>query len=413
MGSKVRKKIKRLKVKMSSNFKASMEVTELLAKSLENYGKDLARRCIMECGVKYGFDGKEAIASLELEDLRLVRKAMPKKGLKEKVIKVDKEKVIFPLPFTGEVSELCCEGLSYNRGLFTQCRKMRMEKGAYCKVCQEDADKNASGMPSSGSIKDRKAKGLYEFVDSKGRKPIRYIKVLEKLKLSEEKAREEAGKLKIELSEEHFLIEKKKVVKKEASRGRPKKEIVEVAVTDLFAHLPSEELEAEALETKKSSEETKKSSEEAKASKKAALEQERAAKKAALEQEKAAKKVALEQEKAAKRAALEQEKAALEQEKAAKKAQEKAAKKKPEKKEQEKAEKKEQEKAEKKKPEKEQEKPEKEQEPTPKKVSVTRVTIDGTEYMKSSENVLYNATTKEAVGVWNPLTKEIDELPED
>ena len=382
-----------------SNFKASMEVTELLAKSLENYGKDLARRCIMECGVKYGFDGKEAIASLELEDLRLVRKAMPKKGLKEKVKKVGKEKV-FPLPFTGEVSVLCCEGLSYNRGLFTQCRKMRMEKGGYCKECQEDADKNASGMPSSGSIKDRKAKGLYEFVDSKGRKPIRYIKVLEKLKLSEEKAREEAGKLKIELSEEHFLIEKKKVVKKEASRGRPKKEIVEVAVTDLFAHLPTEELEAEALETKKSSEETKKSSDEVKASKKAALEQERAAKKAALEQEKAAKKAALEQEKAAKKAALEQEKAA----KKAALEQERAAKKKPEK---------EQEKAEKKKQEKEQEKAEKEQEPTPKKVSVTRVTIDGTEYMKSSENVLYNATTKEAVGVWNPLTKEIDELPED
>ena len=49
----------------------------------------------------------------------------------------------------------------------------------------------------------------------------------------------------------------------------------------------------------------------------------------------------------------------------------------------------------------------------PVKVTVKRVTIDGKEYLKSSNNMLYDAVTKEEAGIWNPVTESIDELPEE
>jgi len=47
------------------------------------------------------------------------------------------------------------------------------------------------------------------------------------------------------------------------------------------------------------------------------------------------------------------------------------------------------------------------------KVTVKRITIDGTEYLKSSTNMLYNPKTKEEVGIYNSETGGIDALPEE
>jgi hypothetical protein len=91
-----------------------------------------------------------------------------------------------------------------------------MENGSFCKGCQTEADKNASGCPDCGTIEQRLATGLYEFKDSKGRSPVSYLKVLEKLKLTQEQTLEEASKLNIEVSEEHFeVVEKAKKSKKQ------------------------------------------------------------------------------------------------------------------------------------------------------------------------------------------------------
>jgi hypothetical protein len=37
----------------------------------------------------------------------------------------------------------------------------------------------------------------------------------------------------------------------------------------------------------------------------------------------------------------------------------------------------------------------------------------GIQYLKSENNMLYNPETKEEVGIWDPETKTIKELPEE
>jgi hypothetical protein len=293
-----------------------------------------------------------------------------------------------------------------------------MENGNFCKGCQAEADKSASGCPDCGTVEGRLATGLYEFKDPKGRSPVSYVKVLEKLKLSIDSAMEESGKLNINIPEEHFVV----LEKSKKAKGRPKKTgAVEAEnVTDLFAKLSAEgdeeEIEdGEERPVKTSSKQTKaKLSDEEKAAKKAALEEERALKKAereaklALErEEREAKRAAEKQEREAKRDAEKQEReakrAADKLEREQKKAAEKAAKE----------------------AEKSSQKlvanpepapapaPAPEPAPAQAKVSVTRIQIAGKAYLKSSSNILYDPATKEEIGIWDPESKTIKELPED
>jgi len=413
----------------STTFNASVSVTELLTKTLENVAKDLASRCIMECAERYGFDGSEEIRRLGLENLSLIKKQMTKKGAgakkplkapKEKTVTAKKSKSTFPLPFS-EVNACGCQGLAFNRGLFTQCTKDVMVNGNFCQGCQSEADKNSSGEPDCGTVDQRAATGLYEFKDPKGRSPVSYVKVLEKLKLSTEQAMEEAGKQGIELSDEHFEV---KIKEKVSVRGRPKKAAASIEaenVSDLFTKLSIDtEVVEEAVEEVQEKKKSAKLSEEEKAAKKAELEaqreqkkQERAAlqaldketkrleKEAKLAEEKAAKALKIAEEKAAKEAKLAEEKAAKEaklaEEKAAKSA--KSAKKPVEKKAKVQA----------------------EAAPVvavavpeaPAKVSVSRITIEGKEYLKSAANILYDPATKEEMGLYDPISKTMKELPEE
>ena len=54
-----------------------------------------------------------------------------------------------------------------------------------------------------------------------------------------------------------------------------------------------------------------------------------------------------------------------------------------------------------------------EAEPVATKVSVSRITINGKEYLKTSANLLYNPATKEEVGIYDPETQTIKDLPDD
>ena len=438
-----------------ANFNASVEVTELLMKTLENAARKLAARCISEAATRHGFDADAEIQALGLENLSVTRKQMAKKTASEKKEKKPREpkKSNFPMPFFAEnVNADGCQGLAYNRGLFTQCPKNRLDTGGdYCKGCQTEADKNASGCPDCGNVSARLATGLYEFKDPKGRSPISYVKLIKKLNLTLEQVSEETGKTGKTIPEEHLVV-----VEKKFARGRPKKvNAVETddlsVVSDLFYKLSVEKkqdleelveevleeevLEEEVLEspvkTKKPklSEDEKAALEAEKAAKKAALEAEKAekeAKKLALEAEKAEKKAALEAEKEAKKLALEAEKAekkaALEKEKAEKKAAleaEKAQKKEAEKAERqakrdaEKTQKKEKKVDEKENVDEPVTEKEKVDEPQPAKVKVTRIQISGKSYLKTTNNLLYNPETKEEVGIWDPDTKTIKPLPEE
>lgn len=205
---------------------------------------------IRGCALKYNFSEVEALSGVLLAVREVGRK---------KVVKVTKVGV--PLPFTGYVSEECCSGVRQNHGLLTQCPKSKSDSKEYCSGCQKQADKNASGKPNSGSISDRLAafESGKEYRDPKGKAPVAYVKVMQKLKLSKEEVEEEAGKQKIELPSDLFnaAIAKRGRPKKNSAvtsdtdseksepkrRGRPKKtgKPVEVSTTeDLFASLISE-----------------------------------------------------------------------------------------------------------------------------------------------------------------------------
>jgi hypothetical protein len=388
----------------------------------------------------YNFDSEEAIRRLGLENLSLIRKQMAKReasAKRESNVKREpkkreakEKKSSFPMPFVATcVIENGCQGLAYNRGLFTQCQKSRMENGTFCSGCQGECDKNASGCPDCGTVEQRVATGLYEFKDSKGRSPISYLKVLAKLKLSTEQAIEEAGKMNLEIDEEHFVVaEKVKGKAGTSSRGRPKRPSAQVEannVEDLFAGLTaeSEELGEEIEEKPGKGSKKSKLTEEEKETKRLELEAERAAKKlerdAKLAQEKLereAKRAAeAEQRKQEREAKLALEKAEREaarlkekEERDAKKAAEKAAHKKSSK----------------------SSKSETKSEnvaptgtpvvtpvapaaPAPAKVTVTRIQIGGKQYLKSSANILYDPDTKEELGLYDPETKTIKPLPED
>ena len=416
-----------------ANFNASVEVTELLMKTLENAARKLAARCISEAATRHGFDADAEIQALGLENLSVTRKQMAKKTASEKKEKKPREpkKSNFPMPFFAEnVNADGCQGLAYNRGLFTQCPKNRLDTGGdYCKGCQTEADKNASGCPDCGNVSARLATGLYEFKDPKGRSPISYVKLIKKLNLTLEQVSEETGKTGKTIPEEHLVV-----VEKKFARGRPKKvNAVETddlsVVSDLFYKLSVEkkqdleELVEEVLEEEVLEEEVLESPVKTKKPKlsedeKAALEAEKAAKKSALEAEKAekeAKKLALEAEKAEKKAALEKEKAekkaALEAEKAQKKEAEKAERQ--AKRDAEKTQKKEKKVDEKENVDEPVTEKEKVDEPQPAKVKVTRIQISGKSYLKTTNNLLYNPETKEEVGIWDPDTKTIKPLPEE
>ena len=49
----------------------------------------------------------------------------------------------------------------------------------------------------------------------------------------------------------------------------------------------------------------------------------------------------------------------------------------------------------------------------PKKVTVKRITIDGKQYLKTADNVLYDPETREEMGIYDAETNTIKELPDD
>ena len=334
-----------------------------------------------------------------------------------------------PLPFvvgSGSGSG-GCGALCYNRGLFTACENdvgAEVAEGVevFCGSCQKDIAKNESGLPSCGTVKSRESVGLYEFKDPKGRRPTHYMKVLDKMKVTQEEAMAAAEKLNIVIDPVHFGAS---VV----SRGRPKKvkvaEVSSANVTDLFAKLTAEPI-APSVETP--SVETPSVAED-KGNKKAALELERLAKK----QERAEKMAQELKERKDKRACAEAAKEAKSLEKkSAKEA-----------------------KSLEKKSAKEAKAPADAIDTKApadadaidtkapadaidtkapadaidtkgpadaiapaatetKKVHVKKIYIEEVEYLLSiSNNLLYNSKTKEAIGLWDSATNTIKELPEE
>ncbi len=443
-----------------------MYITDLLSRSLENSALDVTLRAVNALAEQYHFPAEEAIAYLKLEKLSLNRKQLAKKasGVKEprgavksKTVKAKADKLGFSLPFCGVIVESMCTGLKYDSGLFTQCTSTRGEEG-FCKGCTSQMSKSGSAFPDCGTVGQRLAVEPMEYQDPKGRKPVAYAKYMEKKGLNIDQVKEAAGKLGITIPEVHFEAPLKKVRATSSKggddskkRGRPKKEakVVESSsVDDLFENLAKEasspraslqvieEVKVEDDSASKSDDESASSTsskpkkekkakmsdaekaelaamkEVEKEQKKVAAEAEKQAKKEAAEAEKQAKKEAAEAEKQAKKEAAEAEKvakkAAADAEKQAKKEATEAKKG-----------------TEKPKKSKAAEKPAmiggggggggaaQEEPEVKKKVTVTKFTFEGKSYLRSAEGVVYDAETKDDVGMWNEVTKEVDFFEEE
>lgn len=288
---------------VKEEFKPVISVTELWMKTLENVTKDFGARVTQALADKYGFASEEAVAFLGLESVAVNRKAMAKrsksskepKEKKEKKEKKAKEEKV-RLPFTGACDATKCQGVSYNHGLFTQCMKSPLENHTYCKNCQAQADKNASGKPDCGTMTERLASPMYGYTDSKNRSPVPYAKIMAKYGYTREQVEAEFAKLNGDAVLNPVFFEEP--AKKSA--GRHKKTTEAVATTDdLFNSLTAEngaEMGAETATT--TSKKGAKLTEEEKNAKKLILDAARIAKNA----EKAAKDKEEKEKKAAERA---------------------------------------------------------------------------------------------------------------
>jgi chemotaxis protein histidine kinase CheA len=417
---------------LSNEFNASVYVSEQLNRQLVNMSQDVAYRCVKACAEHYHFDAEEAYRLLGLGMLKVERK---KEKEVKKTAKVLTPKAAFPLPYNGEFNENCCNALRQNNGLYTQCTGIRKGENQFCKSCSTTMQKTGAELPEYGTIQQRMAVGILEYVDPKGRKPIAYTKVMKKYKVSQEQVLEEAGKLNIIINPIHFEIAEpesvkrgrpsskaNKEVKVKGVKGRPKKEkkvlVIEGDDGDLFDTLvknasqePDEPIiDTDALEKQKAAEKAEKAAKLAaeKAEKAAKLEAEKKEKAAKLAAEKAEKEAKLAAEKAEKEAKKEAERLAREAKKKAEE-EEKAAKKAAAEKAKAEKESKKSKKSSKPAPVEEEEEEEEEEE------VVKRITFEGKKYLKSVKSgLIYDhdeyAKNQErvVVGKWNTETEKID-----
>lgn len=233
---------------LMSNFNANVIVSEQMERLVILAAQELASKAVYACGEHYSFDAEEAISLLGLGAIQVSRNKPEKQ---EKAAKVVTVKSSFPLPYSGECNDALCHGLRQNNSLFTQCQSQRKGENEFCKSCQSSADKNG-GIPEYGTIEQRQAVGIFEYVDPKGRKPIAYTKIMKKFKVSQEQVLEEAGKMNKIVDVNHFEEQdgkrgrpsskkEKEVTEPKGAKGRPKKtkKVLEIEgeEEDLFASL--------------------------------------------------------------------------------------------------------------------------------------------------------------------------------
>ncbi len=394
-----------------------MIVPQSIALKMEEISRAYAMQVLNACALKYNFDAKDAMLELGLENIPVTKTGKTKEKKEKKVCVNNVSVVSIPVPFVKGFNYTGCQGLCYNHGLFTPCSKSTSDnKSMYCVECETDGFKNENGMPTCGNVERRSKMELMEYTDLSGRKVVHYLKVMKKLKMSVETALKHAEIKGLTIQAEHLSMVQT------TKRGRPKKpsQVVESAqVEDLFARLLLEEtkqLTLEDLQTDSNDDEepepvveepeplaepTKVNNDEPKAKKNdEAKTLEKEAKAAAKAQEKDAKAAAKAQEKDAKAAAKAQEKEKEKESKAAAKPQEKDAKaaEKPATKESKKVQKKE-------KPATEEKKVEEEEKPV--KISVKKITYQGTTYLHNPVNNMVYNMEKAYVGTWVAATSTL------
>ena len=203
------------KQKQKKTMNASVTMTGAMEKALKTCTTDFAEVVVKALSEKYGFDVSEALAHLELDGTKVVRKAKAAKTPKEP--KAPKAKMLtpsMPLPFCGVVMDEWCKGIRPNHDLFTQCTMAPKKGGFYCATCAGQAEANETNKPTHGDIRDRKEAGD-DWRSPAGKQPMNYGNVLKKKNLDKEAAIAEATAFGWEISEEQFEVKARKP-------GRPK-----------------------------------------------------------------------------------------------------------------------------------------------------------------------------------------------
>ena len=215
------------------SFNASVEVTEVVMRTLENASKDLAKRCILECALRHNFNGDEELRILGLDNVTVILKKKP--VIKEKPV------IKFCLPFLSiSVDKNGCNGIAFNEGLFTQCKKVRIENESFCKMCLGESQASENGEPKNGTVQRRSESPYYSYQDSRGRMPPSYLDYMKKRDITEDEVLAEAEKQGLTIPREHFMSfsrSKKRVVK---AVKKSKKSLIfeeDDEKEDLFAQL--------------------------------------------------------------------------------------------------------------------------------------------------------------------------------
>lgn len=204
-----------------ATYNASITLATSVQSGIQSAARDFAAAAIREMASKYGFDAEEAIREYVQVELTVRGKGKTAAAPRKKVEK--KAQPPIPMPWCGVVDNGCCTALRLNHGLYTQCTNGPAGDGTYCMTCQKQADKNG-GEAVYGTVSQRMAAGMYEYRDPKGKKVVHYGNVLEKLKITTQRAQEVATEFGITIPDSQFDVIR-------GQRGRPKA-LKQVAVDD-------------------------------------------------------------------------------------------------------------------------------------------------------------------------------------
>jgi hypothetical protein len=127
-----------------------------------------------------------------------------------KTKKTNKPKVL--LPFCNVIFDQFCHSIRLNHGLYTQCTNP-IKINSLCTTCNKQAIKNDNNLPNYGLIHDRIDNPNWTF---KGKKPINFANIIQKLNIDKNDAIQEALLFGIHIPDEQFIPSNNKT-------GRPKK----------------------------------------------------------------------------------------------------------------------------------------------------------------------------------------------
>lgn len=163
-------------------------MSDLLEATKEKMVGD-TRQVIRQLSEIYNFNVEDAFHKLSISESPPVKKAKVEQNAQAKAkAKVEPKAKLAKqviLPWCGQVIEGNCIGIRFNKGLFTQCKSKQIGN----KKCVACSDTNKR-LVCCGDIRQRNSQ---DWSDVKGRKPVRYSKIMAKIGITKNEAIEAAS----------------------------------------------------------------------------------------------------------------------------------------------------------------------------------------------------------------------------